>query len=361
MRLVDYIIIALENLDGQSSYDNLYKEVKRLYNIDNKILPKTWKANIRARIEEHSIDTDSYKDGYPKLFTPVYGKGKGFWGLTHNYQKELYYKPNQKGLIVAYCLAKYNKEAYLEFGYKDKFNSQKEVERDLSMKLGMKQNSYLKQMRDKFDTLFDFRIGYVQDTLPRSFYSTAELLEDLNRNELFSIVKKLLNNDEYFQNNFSHLIAQNEKLDKKKHNNYNPKQRLKTGKMGERLFEKYFLKEGILKLSSGKNISGNLKNTTEDQCGYDFEILADEGKYCIEVKSLSSDSGSITFTSKEWEVAKQKKEFFIICLVYNINSEQKEIFKFIEHPSQNLEFKEREVLKIQMNYEISNKALKTFF
>lgn len=358
MRWVDYIVKALENLDGQAPYASIYDEVKRLRNLDNATLPKTWKANIRGRIEEHCNEVDGYIQGNPHLFFPALGKGKGVWALTVNYQKQLYSKANQKGLIVAYCLAKFNKEAYLEFGYKTEHQSQKEVERHLSIKLGMKQNSTLKQMRDRYDTFFDFRRGYFQQPLPPSFIQTAELLEDLGKTELFSVVKKLFNADEYFDNNFRHIITHAEKSDKKKNKNYNPKQRLKTGKTGEKIFSEYYLKNNYIILNNNKKISGRLNNTTEDQCGYDFEIIANEGKYCIEIKSLSNDSGAISFTSKEWKVANEQKSFFILCLVYNVNSDLEEELVFIDDPASKLDYTERVVPKIQINYEISNKNLK---
>ena len=51
MRWVDYIVLALENLDGRAPYKDIYNEVEKLRVRDKQTLPRTWKDNVRGRIE----------------------------------------------------------------------------------------------------------------------------------------------------------------------------------------------------------------------------------------------------------------------------------------------------------------------
>ena len=79
MRWIDYIVKALENLDSQTPYADIYGEVKRLRISDGATSPRTWQANIRGRIEEHCDQVDGYIPGNPNLFHPPLGKGHGVW------------------------------------------------------------------------------------------------------------------------------------------------------------------------------------------------------------------------------------------------------------------------------------------
>ena len=77
------------------SYHEIYNEVEKLRVRDKQTLPRTWKDNVRGRIEEHSKVVDGYIPGNPDLFYPAEGKGKGIWALTHNYKTQMYLRQNQ--------------------------------------------------------------------------------------------------------------------------------------------------------------------------------------------------------------------------------------------------------------------------
>jgi len=75
---IDDIVLAMENLGGQASYEQLYEEVKRTR---RSALPKTWKAIVRNQVESYSSDSDNYVPSRQDLFYSVYGKGSGVWAL----------------------------------------------------------------------------------------------------------------------------------------------------------------------------------------------------------------------------------------------------------------------------------------
>jgi hypothetical protein len=85
--LVEDIEQALRNLHGVARLQDIYQEVRR---IRTEPLPPSLEHNIRARIEEHSSDSDEFlKRTNPRdLFFSVYGKGEGVWGLREMYPPE---------------------------------------------------------------------------------------------------------------------------------------------------------------------------------------------------------------------------------------------------------------------------------
>lgn len=70
------IVIALENLGGSASYDDLYSEIERL----RANFPASWKAIVRRRVQDLSSDSAGFKHG-EDLFFSVEGLGAGVWGL----------------------------------------------------------------------------------------------------------------------------------------------------------------------------------------------------------------------------------------------------------------------------------------
>lgn len=85
MALVDRIVQAFEALGGRATYSELYDYLEKNTNAP---LPRTWKDNVRGRIEEHSSDSNAFNHRRD-LFYSVLGKGSGVWGLRNRLQKSL--------------------------------------------------------------------------------------------------------------------------------------------------------------------------------------------------------------------------------------------------------------------------------
>lgn len=77
MALVERIVQALEALGGVAQYSELYAYLEK-----NALgeLPPNWKASVRARIEEHSSDSQAFAKRQD-IFYAVHGLGNGVWGL----------------------------------------------------------------------------------------------------------------------------------------------------------------------------------------------------------------------------------------------------------------------------------------
>lgn len=77
MTQLEYIVQAMKNLGGKSTYSQLYEEYEKVSGIQ---LTPGRKAGIRKSVEDHSSDSMNYKGG-KDLFYSVYGIGNGTWGL----------------------------------------------------------------------------------------------------------------------------------------------------------------------------------------------------------------------------------------------------------------------------------------
>ena len=84
MTYKEIIMKALGILGGHAYLSDIYTTFLNIYEGD---LPKSWKANIRAIIEDNSSDSIRYK-GSEDLFYSVDGVGKGHWGLRNFNQEE---------------------------------------------------------------------------------------------------------------------------------------------------------------------------------------------------------------------------------------------------------------------------------
>ena len=266
-----------------------------------------------------------------------------------------YKEANKKGLITAYYLSRFDQIAYKRFGYNKGKISQGSIHKRLSRMLGMKPNSYLKRMRDRYDTLFSIRKGYFQKKLSPRELEIAEKFQDLNESDLYRIVNNMLNNVDYYDEKFSTIIDQRSiKGTKNFSGSANPALRMQTGKKGEEHFKTEFHK-------TSEPVPGILEDTRENLCGYDFKITINDDTYYIEVKSLSEKDGDVGFTNKEWEVARKKTDKYFLCIVRNVNSETEDIkMDFIRDPYNHLKADETIFQTIQIKYNIKNRDIKSY-
>ena len=102
-------------------------------------------------------------------------------------------------------------------------------------------------------------------------------------------------------------------------------------------------------------MKGDLIDTRDLGCGYDFEIKSESNQHYIEVKGLAGNVGGILFTNKEWETAKKEREKYTICLVSNI-SESPDIY-FINDPFSKLNPRKNIIQTVQVQWSVSNNEL----
>ena len=72
--------------------------------------------------------------------------------------------------------------------------------------------------------------------------------------------------------------------------------------------------------------------------GYDFQINVNESSFLAEVKGIREKKGRFRLTEKEFKMASEYKNDYVVSLVLNLNDSP--TFLIIENPIQNLKFEE---------------------
>lgn len=252
-------------------------------------------------------------------------------------------KDNHKlALYISYYLAKYDKIALSNLGYKT-WNSAFE---DVSSKLKINTNS-VKNWRDEFDPLFEHRAGWHQRPMSISRVTIAQALENLSELQVREIVKDILSGDIYKNDEeLRSLLTIINEDDHKEQRDFII--RAPTGKAAENFFIDHHSR-------TNTPMAGELVDFRDFGVGYDFKIQTNEAEFYIEVKGLSSEKGGILLTDKEWEVAHEKRENYFLCIVSNL--ENKPRVTFIQNPAEGLKPKKHIYTSIQVNWIVSPSEL----
>ncbi|MEX1002210.1 MAG: DUF3883 domain-containing protein [Crocinitomicaceae bacterium] len=248
-------------------------------------------------------------------------------------------------LYVAYYLARFDKIALKNLGYKNWESSFI----DISTKLDVKKHS-VRNWRDEFDPLFGYRAGWYQRPMSPSRTNVALALENLDEPEIRAIVEDILSGKiQSDTENLNHLLSiADENSDKDKNSSFIL--RGPTGKKAEQFFIEYHRKNNL-------PFGGELIDTRDLGCGYDFEIKTESASHFIEVKGLAGNLGGLLFTNKEWETAKLERVKYTVCLVTNIN-ELPEL-SFINDPFSRLNPRKNIIQTVQVQWSVSNNELQS--
>lgn len=248
-------------------------------------------------------------------------------------------------LYVSYYLARFDKIAYNRLGLGNQTKTHQKIGEILSVKA-----SSVKNWRDEFDPLFGHRAGWYQRQLSPSRVLVANALNDLEEDDVYVIVKKILQLPESNNSEIKSLTDIIDSSTEEKIGKFIL--RMPTGRSAEEFFINYFEKYKL-------PVNGSLIDTRDLGCGYDFEIHSNNEKFFIEVKGLSQHTGGILLTNKEWQIAKNKGDKYFIALVSNLN--EIPVIKFIQNPFSILSPQENIVKTIQVNWSVSSNQLKSIF
>lgn len=252
--------------------------------------------------------------------------------------------------IAAYYLSRFDKEAIVNLGYK----SDKEAWAKIGEALNIKPN-YIKFRRDEFDVVHPHRLGWHKRPMTLSIIRTLDAYGNLDEITLRGLIQDIINNadnpdfDVEMQVLSSALPSDSEKK-KRKIGAYTT--RGITGKKAEDEFV-WQLKTGKIKFSEEVKI----ENVTNEGCGYDFKLIGKTATYYVEVKGMSSVSGGILFTNKEWETARKKGDKYYVAIVSNI--EEKPEISLIKNPAEHINPTRNVFSIIQVNWSVSEKELNT--
>ncbi|MBC8550604.1 MAG: DUF3883 domain-containing protein [Candidatus Brocadiales bacterium] len=250
-----------------------------------------------------------------------------------------------QALIVAYYLSKFDKVAYEELG----FNSLTTTHVEIGRLLGVNPNS-VKNMRDEFDPLHENpRAGWYQRQLRPSRAKVVEAFQDLSRLEMRDIVLEIITNPDFKNSDdFDDIVAPiiNRGGNKKGKSLFIS--RGPTGRKAEEYFQKYHKKYGVPK-------PGILKDTRDDGCGYDFSIGEEAEAVQVEVKGLDGESGGISFTSKEWDIARKNRDSYYLVIVRNVSTKPE--VQIIRDPYKVLSPKKSIFITTQIRWNVPEKSL----
>ena len=81
------IIASLRELGGTAPLSKIYDTITERGMLPAINTNENWKDNVNAELQKHCNQSRSFVEGNQNLFYPVYGLGKGIWGLVGYYGK----------------------------------------------------------------------------------------------------------------------------------------------------------------------------------------------------------------------------------------------------------------------------------
>jgi hypothetical protein len=244
----------------------------------------------------------------------------------------------EQAIIISYYLSRFNDEAVNNLGYR----TWKDAFEDLSEKLQINKHT-IKNWRDEFDPFHGHRAGWYQRHPRKTISNIISQFEQLEEFDIKQIAEEIINGNKIdlpeIDNSEKEVIS-------------NPIFILRgpTGKKAEQFFIEHHRKTNL-------PIEGELIDTRDLGCGYDFEIKSTTDRQFIEVKGLASNVGGILFTNKEWEKAKHEREKYTVCLVSNIN--ESPVISFINDPFAKLNPRKNIIQTVQVQWSVSNNELQS--
>jgi hypothetical protein len=216
---------------------------------------------------------------------------------------------NALALVPAYYLSRFDATAYDRLGH----GTKKATHRAVGAALGVKAST-VKNLRDEFDPLHDNpRKGWHKRPLRPSRQRVVELFGEMDEDELYAIVRGLLYDPSFREgDDVQSLLDDVTETDKQPARaSASPAARMRTGRAAEAYFIDFHR-------ATRRPTPGELCDTRTEACGYDFEIVGTTDTTFVEVKGTADARGGILFTDKEWRVASQKADAYVVALVRNL-------------------------------------------
>ena len=251
------------------------------------------------------------------------------------------------GLIVAYYLSRFDMKAVTYLGYKSWTHAFENIGKQLNVKANT-----IKNMRDEFDPLHpNSRKGWYKRELRPSRLEVLEKYASLSEDALIEIVKDILigyNVQGVLTENIQTYTNSIESDEVVRESRREYTTRGITGRKAEALFMELYNKREIA------GLSGEIRDTRDMGCGYDFEMV-DSPYYVFEIKGLLDMSGGITFTDKEWEVAKKLGDKYFLIVISNI--EDKPVPNIFCNPYKSLTPSKNFYTTIAVNWSVNSNQL----
>jgi len=248
-------------------------------------------------------------------------------------------------LIVSFYLSKFDRKALENLG----FTTFTQAFKVIGEKLNVPPNT-IKNMRENFDPLHpNGRVGWYQRELAPSRLDVLENYSQLSEMALTEIVKEILANNIDSLTVYSSIINNDQKDSDNNSRTRNYTTRGITGNRAEELFVRAFMAGQI------DDFYGNLRDRRNDGCGYDFELVSNGNIIAFEVKGLLDKKGGVNFTDKEWNVASELGENYILVLISNIK--ENPTITLYKDPYNTLTSQKRILKTIAINWSVPSDEL----
>lgn len=225
--------------------------------------------------------------------------------------------------LLGYGLSKFNNEFIKEFGFTNKSNFF-----NYFVEIGIVETgSVVKNRMDLFDPFFpeNGRKGWWQKG--NAYIHRKYLIDSLFGNEKvkgYADIVKLFLKENY---KIKDIFVEVKPIIKSRF-----KKLQETGLEAELYFMSNFNSIDLYK-------NGTLEDARLFGDGYDFQINVKENSYLAEIKGIREKKGRFRLTEKEFKMASEYKNDYIITLVLNLNDAP--TFLTIDNPVKNLNFEER--------------------
>lgn len=244
------------------------------------------------------------------------------------------------GMVCGYFLSRFDRDAYEALGQ----GSQQATHDYVGGRLGVAPRS-VANWRDEFDPVHENpRKGRHSRDMYPSRVRAISALEHLSQDALAGLVRTILaeprgpSADETMR-----AVAEGESATETVHTPRGP-----TGRSAEAYFREHHKHHALPR-------PGTLIDKRDHECGYDYEIVGDGDPVAVEVKGLAGSSGGITFTDKEWQVARAMGERYHLALVRDVATEPR--LELLADPTAHLEAKFRAYTVVQTTWTVGQGEL----
>jgi hypothetical protein len=255
---------------------------------------------------------------------------------------------NKLCLYVSYYLSRFNMVGYNNLG----FAHMNEAHAEIGRLLDVNPNT-VKNMRDEFDPLHNFRVGWYQKPLTASRTHVVEAMQSLDEFQIRTIALKILRNSIVDSTDIRNLLDVVSEDESEEQENKKGAFILRgpTGRKAEEYFIDHYKQ---FKLP----VSGELRDTRDLGTGYDFHIRTEEEDHYVEIKGIADLTGGVLFTGKEWEMATKHQDRYHLVIVSGLDKNPS--INMIANPQQKLEAKEQIRKTIQVSFSVSANQLSEY-
>jgi hypothetical protein len=242
---------------------------------------------------------------------------------------------HKRALIVAYYLSRFDRKGVRALGYTSFVQAFDQIGEVLNVK-----PMTIKNMRDSFDPYCSHvRVGWYQRPILRSRANVIQAYDELSEAAIAEIVRELLNGTAETAEQYIAPISEETGMEASVEENNVFANRLQTGETAETYFIEQF---PTLTMFQGSK----LEDTRKLGIGFDFRASFPHSYQAIEVKGIREARGYITFTDKEWSVARLLNEDYILALIRSLDN--KPSLELITNPFERISAKMRTIESVSV-------------